>query len=147
MSAAWQFYLQQATDPIRNPISGEFFSTEAVGNVAEALIREGIQNTLDARKKKADGSRHPAIARIFLADTAGALPSDRARRWFGTLWPHVMAPGNGLRNQPDADEWCSFLVFEDFGTIGLIGNPEAHEVLDGVRESLPQFLPGGGPFG
>ena len=74
MSTAWKFYRQQPTDPIHNPISGEFFSTEAVGNVMEALIREGIQNTLDARERKADGSRHQANARIFLSDTAGALP-------------------------------------------------------------------------
>ena len=33
MSPEWHFYTQRATDPIRNPISGEFFATEAVGNV------------------------------------------------------------------------------------------------------------------
>jgi hypothetical protein len=139
MSTAWQFYLQQPTDPIHNPISGEFFSTEAVGNVTEALIREGIQNSLDARVKKADGSRKPANARIYLSDTAGALPANRARHWFGTLWPHVMAPGNGLRNQPAADEACPFLVFEDFGTIGLTGNPEDHQVVDGVENHFLNF--------
>ena len=139
MSTEWQFYLQQPTDPIHNPISGEFFSTEAVGNVTEALIREGIQNTLDARKKKADGSRHPASARIFLSGTEGALSANRARRWFGTLWPHVMASGNGLRNQPAADESCPFLVFEDFGTIGLTGNPQEHQVVDGVANHFLNF--------
>jgi hypothetical protein len=140
MSTAWQFYLQQPTDPIHNPISGEFFSTEAVGNVTEALIREGIQNTLDAREKKADGSRKPANARIFLSDTAGAIPANRALRWFGTLWSHVMAPGNGLRNQPATDESCPFLVFEDFGTIGLTGNPEEHQVVDDVENHFLNFF-------
>src|SRR5438445_4229134 len=140
MSTAWQFYLQQPTDPIHNPISGEFFSTEAVGNVTEALICEGSQNTLDARKMKADGSRHPASARVFLSDTADALPANRARRWFGTLWPHVMAPGNGLRNQPAADESCPFLVFEDFGTIGLTGDPEEYAVKDGVTNHFLNFF-------
>ncbi len=140
MNTAWQFYLQQPTDPIHNPISGEFFSTEAVGNVTEALIREGIQNTLDARKKNADGSRQPANARIFLSDTAGALPASRARRWFGTLWPHVMAPGNGLRNQPTVYDSCPFFVFEDFGTIGLTGNPEEHQVVDGVTNHFLNFF-------
>src|SRR5947199_5933640 len=95
MSATWRFYTQQATDPIHNPISGEFFSTEAVGNVTEALVREGMQNTLDARRTKADGSRELARVRIFLSDMTGALTAARARRWFGSLWPHVMAPGNG----------------------------------------------------
>lgn len=139
-STRWRFYPQQPTDPIHNPISGEFFSTEAVGNVTEALIREGVQNTLDARKKKADGSQQPASARIFLSEMAGALPAARARRWFGTLWPHVMAPGNGLRNQPTAEESCPFLVFEDFGTIGLAGDHGEHKVLDGVTNHFLNFF-------
>src|SRR5205085_208197 len=126
MSATWRFYLQQPTDPIHNPIAGEFFSTEAVGNVTEALIREGFQNTLDARIKEAEGKREPAQVRIFLSEVAGALPARRAKQWFGSLRPHVMARGNGLRDQPDENAPCPFLVFEDFGTIGLTGDPEEY---------------------
>jgi hypothetical protein len=137
---AWRFYKQQPTDPIHNPISGEFFSTEAVGDVTEALVREAVQNTLDARQKAADGSRRPAHARIFLSETAAALPPSDAQRWFASLWPHVMAPGNGLRNQPPADEPCQFLVFEDFGTIGLTGDPAEHRVVDGVTNHFLNFF-------
>jgi len=140
MRTEWQFYPQQPTDPIHNPISGEYFATEAVGNVTEALIREGIQNTLDARKQKADGSRHPSRVRVFVSDTAGALPANRAKRWFGALWPHVIAPGNGLRNQPLPDESCPFLVYEDFGTFGLVGDPEEHQVVDGVENHFLNFF-------
>jgi hypothetical protein len=57
----WTFYPQHPTDPIRNPISGEFFSTEAVGDTTDALVREAVQNTLDARQKLA-GTRAPAQA-------------------------------------------------------------------------------------
>ena len=71
MSESWRFYSQQTTDPIHNPISGEFFSTEAVGNVVEGLVREGIQNTLDARITRADGSREPARVRIFVSEQIG----------------------------------------------------------------------------
>jgi len=140
MSLAWQFYLQQPTGLIRNPISDEFFSTEAVGNVIAALIREGIQNTLGARKKKSDGSWHPASVRVFLSDTTNALSANRVSRWFGTLWPHVKAPGNGLRNQPATNESCPFIVFEDFGTTGLTGNPEAHTPVDGIDNHFLNFF-------
>jgi hypothetical protein len=140
MSTTWHFYPQKPTDPIHNPISGEFFSTEAVGNVAEALVREAIQNTLDARKKKADGSRQPASVRVFLSDLAGALAVNRGRRWFGSLWPHVTAPGNGLRNQPSAEDRCPFVVFEDFGTIGLTGNPAEHQVVEGLANHFLNFF-------
>ena len=140
MSAEWQFYLQQPTDPIRNPISGEFFSTEAVGDVTHALIREGIQNTLDARKKNLDGSRQPAQTRIFLSEMAGAMSPARARRWFGSLWPHLTAPGNGLSDQPAYNDACPFIVFEDFGTIGLTGDDEEHTVVHGVPNHFLNFF-------
>ncbi|HNQ24912.1 MAG TPA: hypothetical protein PKK06_17680 [Phycisphaerae bacterium] len=138
--ATWHFYTQKPTDPIHNPISGEFFSTEAVGNVTEALIREGIQNTLDARCKNDSGVRQPAHARLFLSGLDGALSPSRAHYWFDALWPHVMAPGNGLRDQPSLDTPCPFLVFEDFGTIGLTGDPDEHRVTDRVTNHFLNFF-------
>lgn len=140
MNSAWQFYQQSPTDPIHNPISGEFFSTEAVGNVAEALVREAIQNTLDARKKKADGLPQQAQACIYLSEAGGALPPTRAKRWFGSLWSHITAAGNGLRSHPSLDEPCPFLVYEDFGTVGLMGNPDEHRVVDGVANHFLNFF-------
>jgi hypothetical protein len=140
MALDWRFYTQQPTDPIRNPIAGEFFSTEAVGNVAEALVREGIQNTLDARLRKNDGKREKAHVRIYVSGLEGALPSDRAKRWFKNLWPHILAKGNGLREQPRLEGKCSFIVFEDFGTTGLEGDPAAHLVADGVSNHFLNFF-------
>ena len=78
MSQSWQFYTKQATDPIRNPIAGEFFTTEAVGNVAEALVREGIQNTLDARLGKGSEKREQAHVQIYVSGHEGALSPVRA---------------------------------------------------------------------
>ncbi len=52
MTATWRFYKQQPTDPIHNPISGEFFSTEAVGDATKAIIREGLQNARAARRRR-----------------------------------------------------------------------------------------------
>ena len=45
MAAAWSFYQQGPTDPVRNPISGEFFSTETVGDLTAILDAKtaGIQ--------------------------------------------------------------------------------------------------------
>lgn len=137
MSYAWEFYQKQATDTIKNSTAGEFFSTEAVGDVTDALVREGIQNTLDARRKRPNGSRDKAHVRIFLSEMSQALPASQAQRWFETLWPHVLAPGNGLRNQPALADPCPYLVFEDFGTRGLTGDPEAD---DQLGEDINHFL-------
>jgi len=140
MSLSWQFYQQQATDSIRNPIAGEFFSTEAVGNIAEALVREGVQNTLDARIKASDQTRSPAHVRIFISEADGALRPSRASYWFKTLWPHVLAKGNGLRDQPTLETPCPFIVFEDFGTTGLDGDPDTHLAVDNVANHFLNFF-------
>ena len=140
MTGTWSFYRQQPTDTVRNPISGEFFSTEAVGDVTKAVVREGIQNTLDARGTNSGALREPARIRIFLSESLKALSATRVRRWFEDLWPHVDAPGNGLRDRPNRDDSCPFLVFEDFGTTGLTGDPAEHQIVDGVKNNFLNFF-------
>lgn len=122
----WQFYRQDPTDPVLNPIAGEFFSSEAVGDAADALVREAIQNSLDARTRGADNVTSPARVRIFLSGDDGALSSAEIATWFGGIWPHVAASNNGLADPPSAEDRCPFLVVEDFGTCGLDGDPEAY---------------------
>lgn len=52
MTASWSFRPHHRTDKVRDPIQGEFFSDEAVGEPAQALVREAIQNSLDARSQR-----------------------------------------------------------------------------------------------
>jgi hypothetical protein len=124
----WQFYRQDPTDPILNPIAGEFFSSEAVGDAADALVREAIQNSLDARTNDSRARCVPARVRIFLSEDELALTAARADKWFGSIWPHVSAPRNGLVDKPTKKENCPFIVIEDFATTGLDGDPEAFSV-------------------
>jgi hypothetical protein len=49
----WSFRKMSRGETTRDPIIGEFFSTEAIENPAEALVREGIQNALDAKTGQA----------------------------------------------------------------------------------------------
>ncbi len=57
--AKWFFKKQRPGDTTREPIQGEFFSTEAISNTAEALVREGIQNS------RAYAPLFPAFFRVF----------------------------------------------------------------------------------
>lgn len=114
----WNFREQEAGEQTRDPIIGEFFSTDAIENPAEALVREGIQNALDA------GNKNQVRVRIFLADGENALPPQKWKEWFDGAWPHITAERNGLREKPAPSDPCAFLVFEDFGTSGLNGNTE-----------------------
>lgn len=112
----WSFRKQSQGEITRDPIIGEFFSTEAIENPAEALVREGIQNALDAKTE-------PAVrVRIFLGNGTHALTRNQVSFWFNGIWDHLNAKGNGLREVPDLNGPCSYLVFEDFGTTGLQGD-------------------------
>jgi hypothetical protein len=115
----WFFRKLRPGDTTREPIQGEFFANEAISNSAEALVREGIQNTLDAR-----WNGQAAEVRIRLSGTEGALDATKMAPYMDGLWPHLKAKGNGLREPPNRDNLCPFLLFEDFGTTGLEGDPE-----------------------
>ena len=74
----WQFYRQGPTDPVLNPIAGEFFSSEAVGDTAAALVRESIQNSLDAQCDDGTTSSAPVRVRIYLSGNMAAIPAAKA---------------------------------------------------------------------
>jgi hypothetical protein len=89
---------------------------------AQALVRETIQNSLDAR---ANGEA--VKARFYVSGAGAALPSGRAARWLGEAWPHFRSVESGLRGIPEEPEPCRFLVVEDFSTRGLEGDPTASD--------------------
>ena len=136
----WHFRRYAAGEKTRDPIQGEFFATEAIRNPAEALIREGIQNSLDAQLKDDGGEPLEALrVRLFLATGKHALPAKRASRWFEGAWSHFEAPGNGLREAPGKNDACSFLVYEDFNTTGLEGDVK-QQFDKGVRNPFFYFF-------
>ncbi len=130
----WSFRKQNPGEITRDPIIGEFFSTEAIENPAEALVREGIQNALDARRGE------EVRVRIFLGTESHALKSAQTSLWFNGIWDHLHTKGNGLREVPASSDLCSYLVFEDFGTTGLQG--DIHQPFDepGNKNSFFYFF-------
>src|SRR5438128_6266344 len=108
MTPQWHFIKPKPGDKNREPILGEFFATEAISNPAEALVREGIQNSLDA------GLGAMVRIRIFVSGETGALSAASASVYFDGARPHINAEGNGLHNAPAPNEACPFLTFEDF---------------------------------
>ncbi len=117
MTYSWRFNTWRACDKRRDPIQGEFFATDATSNPGEALIREGIQNSLDARR---NGEK--VIVRIRVSGTDAAVPRGKVAPFLQGIDQHLSAPQNGLREIPDNHEDCPVLVFEDFGATGLTGD-------------------------
>lgn len=115
--AKWCFDVYRPQDKRRDPIQGEFFSSETISDPGRALVREGIQNSLDA----ATGA-DPVLVRIFLSGKENAKKSKDVAEFMSDGWNHFRVSENGLREVPDDSELCEFLVFEDFNTKGLTGN-------------------------
>lgn len=105
-----------------DPIESEFFSTEALGSLADALVREAIQNSLDARSPG-----EPVRVRIAFSPPGAWLQGERAARYFAGLWRHLAADRSGLARLPSPEEPVGFLVVEDYGTRGLQGDPRQSE--------------------
>lgn len=117
MTLQWEFKTWDRSDKVRDPIQGEFFSTDAIRNPAEAFVRETVQNSLDA------GIGTPVRVRFYVSGLQAAVPPARMARYFNGAWSHFTAGGNGLRDVPSPTEVCPFLVCEDFSTRGLEGDP------------------------
>jgi hypothetical protein len=96
-----------------DPVHDEFFKAQ---DLADALVREAIQNSLDARR-----GRSTVRVRFRFSVDDEALGADRAADYLRGLTPHI---------QDDLDGPMPFLVVEDSGTRGLTGDPGEDPELD-----------------
>lgn len=126
----------------REPIVGEFFSTDVIRNETEALVRESIQNSLDAACDEAT-----VKVRFFVSGTSAALPPEKMSLYMAEGWPHFLAERNGLRDQPDQQQPCPFLTIEDFATTGLTGDIQQDRLNPAVRNPFYYFFRAEGQSG
>jgi len=134
--AEWHFRPLQLGVTVREPIQAEFFSAEAIGDPGVALVREGIQNSLDAGRP---GEK--VLVRIFLSEKGPS--AEQVAPYVSGLRAHLTAEGAGLREEdiPPPGVSCPFLAFEDFGTTGLEGDPaEAFRSKTGRKNHFYHFF-------
>lgn len=112
----WIEKIYAPDDTQRDSVSGEFFKNTQL----ESVVREAIQNSLDAR----DASAGMSVVRIYYSGTAAAVPgADYAKAFRGEkIDPHYAHKKSGLESVPSADEPCVYLTIEDFNTTGLTGD-------------------------
>jgi hypothetical protein len=118
----WKFRPMQAGEMNIDPFEGEFFSTEALENVTDALVRETIQNSLDARL-----GTEPVRVRFRFSGPNERLSQEAARKYFAGLNPHLLAAAELQMDIALADGTVDFLAIEDYGTRGLQGDPAQQE--------------------
>jgi hypothetical protein len=131
----WHFNTLRKCDKVRDPTSSEYFTDNAVPKPGEALVREGIQNSLDARH-----DNEKVRVRIRLATSQLTRSSSELSVFLEGLSDHLKAPENGLRDIPSDNEPCRFLVFEDFGTTGLTGDIGAWKPAQGSKNRFLHFF-------
>jgi len=130
MGTAWWFRRRGRNEKVRDPVQGEFFTEDSIADPARALVREAVQNVLDARR-----GEEPIRVRIRI----GTIPADHAEPYLSGLRPHVEAVVPGASEAFRSDV-CRFLVIEDFGTTGLTGDLEASGPTAGERNNYYSFV-------
>ena len=130
MSTSWWFRQRLRNEKVRDPVQGEFFTEDSISDPARALVREAVQNVLDARR-----GEDPIRVRIRI----GSIPQERAAPYLDRLRPHVEAVVPSAAEAFDG-AGCRFLVVEDFGTTGLTGDLEASGPTPGVRDNYYSFV-------
>ncbi len=123
----WRFRKMQPGEINVDPIEGEFFTTEAIGSITDALVRESIQNSLDA----AGGDGPVTICFSFYSGPARSSdPPTVIKTYLATLTPHLLAKHSGLQEIPSTAENLAYILIEDYGTRGLLGDVLQYDDLD-----------------
>lgn len=120
----WKFRIPQESEVNQDPIEGEFFTTADVGDFADALVRESIQNSLDAKLDK-NNPEQVITVRFFFSGKANASNVRLNNHpFFKGIYPHIVSADNGLNKKeiPALSEKTQYIVIEDFQTVGLDGS-------------------------
>lgn len=113
----WRFREMQRGEINVDPIEGEFFNTEAISSISDALVREAIQNSLDASVGKG-----PVTVRFSFMSGTDAGSEKIKDLYLSGLGTHLEARHSGLQNLPSPAERPGAVLIEDFGTRGLQGD-------------------------
>ena len=119
----WRFRVMDRGEMNQDPVQDDYFNTAALDSYSDALVREAIQNSLDAKVKDSDD---PVRVRITFPDDSSLPRTEDAERYLESLWSHIEA-ADAVDEIPETNGKVPFLLFEDFGTRGLVGEPERHE--------------------
>ncbi len=117
----WHFRKFAPGDNLSDPdFTKALFANDSESAVARSLVREALQNSLDARASGASKVR----VRIAIHRGSSSAPRSSADSFILGIEPHLKAADNGLPDPPDLGAPIPFLVLEDFGTKGLRGAPD-----------------------
>jgi hypothetical protein len=113
----------------QDPVQGEFFT--AAADLPDRLVRESIQNSLDARRPG-----ETVKVRFAFSGAERALPVEKARQYLIGLRSHIQAVADGPADSAEAaamrsaleclDQPMTYLTVGDSGTTGLLVEVDAN---------------------
>ena len=128
---SWTFKEVPSGIKNRNPVQDEFFNSSEALTEISSLVRESIQNSLDAYDK---ASQSPVKLRFTISSSDSKLIS----KYFNGLQQHIdcSIPGNDVDL---ANSSCDYLLVEDFNTTGLLGDSKKDQLLETDVPSLNSY--------
>lgn len=140
MNARWQFRKFRPGDRARNSQVEKFFHSDDVEGDTNAVVREGIQNSLDAAlRDQASGLKSVNVRILF-----GKSNADQLDPFISGLSPHLHAVHGKIPQIPALSGEFRYLVFEDFNTSGLKGDPDQWEPPEDNENAFFNFFRGEG---
>lgn len=130
--AKWIGTQKPANTIEQESLAEAFFTNHDVLTSQSVLVRESIQNAIDAKAPSGDG---PVRMYFKLFETS----SEVAERYFSTLYPRIEAAGLKGTCLPAAGENCQVLLVEDFNTTGLLGEISAKKPKSKTENSFWYF--------
>ncbi len=131
----WYFREFRPGDNASDPDFARALFSRDDSAAARSLVRESVQNSLDARSGSA-----PVRVRFVIRTGARAAASGQALRFFDGAWSHLESPESGIDDAPEQTRPVPYLVIEDFGTNGLVGDPRTWNPLDAGKNSFFLFF-------
>ena len=127
--AHWRFARMSPSQVNQDPVQGEFFT--AAADLPDRLVRESIQNSLDARRPG-----ETVKVRFAFSGAERALPVEKARQYLIGLDSHIQAVADGPADSAEAAAMrlaleclgrpMTYLTVGDSGTTGLLGDVDAN---------------------
>lgn len=121
MNPQWHFNQRRSCDRVRDSANDAFFTAEGLENLSEALVREGIQNSLDAARRDEANVRDVRV-RICFTPAASTDAQSYLTKMFEPAREHFERGVGRIRLDTLFGPNCGYLLFEDFGTKGLVGD-------------------------
>lgn len=110
------------SNTIRDSHVNHLFDNEAHDSPCVALVREGIQNSLDAQEI----NDNPVRVRISINENEDFTFGTFKEELFDGLIRHLSAEDNYMGKIPDfTGDKCRTITFEDFNTTGLTGDTKS----------------------